>query len=122
VAAGAVAAGAACLWLVDPTRGSVGLPCPFRAVTGLDCPLCGATRATWALLHAEPARALGYNALWVAFVPLVLWAWALDVRGGFDRSGHPFRRRAFWTATVAVAAVFAVVRNLPWDPWRALGT
>lgn len=122
LAAGALA-GAAYLRLVDPTRpGSASLPCPFRAITGLDCPFCGSTRAAWALAHAEPVRALGYNALLIAFVPLVAWAWVLDTRGRFERSSHPFRRTSFWAVAGVVAVAFAVARNLPWEPWRALGS
>jgi Protein of unknown function (DUF2752) len=122
LAAGSLA-GAAYLRAVDPTRpGGASLPCPFRAITGLDCPFCGSTRAAWALVHAEPVRALGYNALLLAFVPLLAWAWLLDARGRFDRSAHPFRRPAFWAVAGVAALAFAVVRNLPWDPWQTLGT
>ena len=120
----AAAVGTAYVLLADPTRAGARtiLPCPFHALTGLDCPLCGATRATSALVHLDPVRALGYNALWIAFVPLVLWAVVLDLRGRFAASAHPFRRRGFWAATIALAVVFTVVRNLPWSPWRGLGT
>ncbi|HVL65207.1 MAG TPA: DUF2752 domain-containing protein, partial [Actinomycetota bacterium] len=31
----------------------LGLPCPLKATTGIDCPLCGATRATFALLRGD---------------------------------------------------------------------
>ena len=114
-------AGAAYLRLVDPAKpGGATLPCPFRALTGLDCPFCGSTRAAWALVHGNPVRAFGYNALVMAMVPLALWAWGLDVRGRFGTSRHPFRRPAFWAAAGAIAAAFAVARNLPWNPWRAL--
>ncbi len=120
--AGGAALAVGYLRLVDPTRdGGATLPCPFRAMTGLDCPFCGSTRAVWALVHGEPVRALGYNALAMALAPLLVWAWVLDARGRFDGSEHPFRRTTFWSGAGAAAVAFAVVRNLPWSPWRALG-
>lgn len=120
--AGAVAVGSAYLLVNDPTKGHTFLPCPFRALTGLDCPGCGATRATSSLLRGQVADALGYNVLWCALIPLVVWAWVVEVRGGWARARHPFRSKTFGVALVAVALVFTVVRNLPWTPWSALGT
>lgn len=123
LAAGACIAGAGYLAFVDPTQsGGASLPCPFRTITGLDCPFCGSTRAAWALVHVEPVRALGYNALFVALVPLAVWAWLLDARGRFEASTHPFRRRGFWLGAVGLAVVFGVTRNLPWSPWSALAS
>ena len=120
--AGAVVAGSAYLLVNDPAKGHTFLPCPFRTMTGLDCPMCGATRATAALLRGHVGTALGYNVLWVALIPLVVWAWVTELRGGWATSRHPFRRRWFGIALVVVAVLFAVVRNLPWAPWSALGT
>jgi hypothetical protein len=120
-AAGA-AAGCVYLYATDPTRAtsSAILPCPFKTLTGLDCPVCGATRATWALLHAHPVRALGYNAIWTALVPFVVWAWWLELRGTWSTSHHPFRRRWFVPALVGTAVAFGVARNLPFAPMWSL--
>jgi Protein of unknown function (DUF2752) len=120
--AAAAAAGTAYLYVADPTRpgNHAILPCPFKAITGLDCPGCGTTRATWAMVHGHPLRAVGYNALWCALVPLLVWAWTLDVRGTWSAARHPFHARWFAHALAATALVFAVARNLPWAPLRAL--
>ncbi len=120
--AGAAAAGTAYLWLANPTTpgNHAFVPCPFKLLTGLDCPGCGATRATWAMVHGHPLRALGYNTLWCLLVPLLVWAWMLELRGRWPTSRHPFRARRFAPVLALLAVVFAVARNLPWAPLRAL--
>jgi hypothetical protein len=117
VAAGGCAA-LALVGRVDPSQHALGPPCPLRVTTGLDCPLCGATRATHALLHGDVARALDFNALYVLALPIaaVLALWWL--RTG-DLPAVARRRGVVWAA-VAVVAVFAVARNLP--PFAVLGT
>ena len=50
----------------------VGLPCVLKQTTGVDCPLCGATRATFALLRGEVGEALDLNALYVLLLPALL--------------------------------------------------
>jgi hypothetical protein len=96
------------------------IPCPFRAFTGLDCPLCGATRATFALLHGDVVTALDHNALYVAALPLV----GLLVALWLVRGTVPARVRSapvLW-AVVVLAAAFGVVRNLPFDAFSILGS
>ena len=120
---GAAAAGCAgLLAVVDPTKpGRYAYPlCPFRSITGLDCPVCGTTRASWALLHGHVGRAFGYNALWCVAVPLLAWAWVLAVTGRWPTARHPFRWRHAGAAVLTISVAFAVARNLPWQPLRAL--
>ena len=120
--AGAAAVATAYLWVANPTTpgNHLFVPCPFKLLTGLDCPGCGATRASWAIVHGHPLRALGYNALWTLLAPLLVWAWLLEVRGHWSTSRHPFRTRRFVPTLGVVAVTFAVARNLPWPPLRAL--
>jgi hypothetical protein len=99
---------------------SFGVPCPFRTITGLDCPLCGATRATFALLRGDVLTALNFNALYVTALPVVLviagfWL----VRGARPRWLED--PRVMW-GLLAVALAFAVVRNLPISPFAVLGS
>jgi hypothetical protein len=118
LAAGAGCAAVAVVGLVDPSRHALVPPCLLRALTGYDCPLCGATRATHALLHGQLAHAADLNALYVATLPLVgvlvlLWL----VRGRLP--AWTSRPAALWVAT-GVAMVFMVLRNLPMAPFVSL--
>jgi hypothetical protein len=103
--------GLAVVGLVDPSRHTVTPPCPLRTMTGLDCPLCGATRATHALLQGHLVKALDFNALYVLALPIVavLAAWWL-LRGHLPAFTE--RPAVRWTV-IAVAVLFAVARNLP---------
>ncbi len=120
VAAIAGGAAIAVVGLVDPSRHTLGPPCPLKALTGLDCPMCGATRATHQLLRGDLFAALDFNALYVALLPVVAAVVAFWLLRG-RRPAWLERRWVTW-ALVAVAALFAVVRNLPFAPFSALGT
>ena len=106
--------------VVDPSERTLTPPCPLRAVTGLDCPLCGATRATHALVRGALLTALDFNALYVALVPFVLvvgLVWL--VRG---RLPTIVRRASAAWVLLSVGVAFAVVRNLPIEPFSVLGS
>jgi hypothetical protein len=118
-AAGGCAA-LAVVGLVDPATRTLTPPCPLKALTGLDCPLCGATRATHALLHGHLAQALDLNALYVLALPVVgllVLLWLL--RGRVPKA---LTNAATMWSLLAVAVVFAVLRNLPIEPFSVLGT
>ena len=97
--------------LVDPSERTLTPPCPLRALTGLDCPLCGATRATHALVRGQFTTALDFNALYVVAVPVVAIAVGWWVLRG--RVPGPAQRPVVRWAAVAAAVVFMVMRNLP---------
>src|SRR5215469_5393002 len=71
----AIVSGAAVLFFFDPTKNNFYPVCQFHLLTGLYCPGCGATRATYQLLHGNFLMALHDNALYV--ISLM----ALAVRG-----------------------------------------
>lgn len=116
--AGAALAAATALWFLDPTTRRIPL-CPLHAMTGLWCPLCGSTRASHALIHAEPAAALQYNALFVAALPLLALLWWRWLRSPVARPAAPaLPRPVFWTG-IALVLAFGVLRNLPMGSWLA---
>jgi hypothetical protein len=97
-------------------------PCPLHALTGLYCPGCGATRALHALVDGHLVTALHDNALFVAAVPIIgfVWvAWLLRTMGRPAPKMLPLSPR-LTTAVAVVLVVFAVARNLPIAPFRAL--
>ena len=94
--------------------------CPLRAATGLDCPLCGATRATFALLRGDVVAALDHNALYVLGLPVlgaVVLLWL--VRGGLPAWTRS--TRTTWSL-VSVLVAFAVARNVPIGALAVLGS
>jgi len=83
------------------------------------CPLCGATRASYALLHGQWLTALQDNLLFVLLLPLVLtawWRWA-----GRDPAADraPLLPRPVFVTVLLLAVVFGVLRNLPIGSWLA---
>ena len=105
---------------VDPSERTLTPPCPLRALTGLDCPLCGATRATHALVHGHLATALDFNALYVVALPAMLVVGLLWlVRGRLPSVVR--QARAAWVL-LSVGVAFAVVRNLPMEPFAVLSS
>jgi hypothetical protein len=110
----AVIAGAAVLFFFDPTKHSLYPVCQFHLLTGLYCPGCGATRASYQLLHGNIMTALHDNALFVMSLPVLAarGIWFLNRK----RRRQPVRffipPAALWTF-LALALVFLVLRNLP---------
>jgi hypothetical protein len=116
--AGAALAAATALWFLDPSTHRLPL-CPLHEITGLWCPFCGCTRASHALIHAQPATALHDNALFVAALPLLAvfwWRWFSSSDSG--PAPRPLPRPVVW-AGIALVLAFAVVRNLPQGRWLA---
>jgi hypothetical protein len=117
VFAGAALAALPVLYNINPNTTHVPL-CPLHALTGLNCPLCGATRATYALLHGQFDIALHDNALYVLGLPFLLvfwWRWYDAVRSGQHTKGM-MPTTVSW-ALIVLAVVFGVVRNLPFGAW-----
>jgi hypothetical protein len=114
-----VGAGCAYVAIMNPNESAAYPQCPLRTLTGLDCPGCGLTRAVYALMHADPLRAIDHNLLVVLLLPLAVYAfvrWTAQ-RLGYELNTLP-RWRPWMSVAVGVALFgFLVVRNLPGLDW-----
>jgi hypothetical protein len=110
-----VTAGCAYVALVDPNQSSAYPQCPLRALTGYDCPGCGLTRAVFALMHGDMARAIDHNVFVVVLLPLAILAFASWTARRLGYSPPRLPRWRPWMGWVAGAAVFGflILRNLP---------
>ena len=120
----AACAGAALILAADPSsqRGFPLPPCPLHWLFGLDCPGCGGTRMVFSLLRGDLAGALHYNAVALAFTPFFLWTWGAWVLGRWRGRRVLTWEHWRWSPAVGltVLAVWTVVRNLPFEPFRSL--
>ena len=122
-----VAASAACVctavWVGDPTTPGGPLPvCPTKALLGIDCPGCGSARMLYSLMHGNLVAAARFNALGLAALVLLVWAylaWTYGRVTGRRVRGWQHHR---WSAMVTLSLVMAwfVVRNIPFAPFSAL--
>lgn len=122
---GVTAAAAAYVALVDPSEPGHYPGCVLKLTTGLDCPACGGLRATHELLHGDVWAALDHNLLATVIMPMIVVAWFVALwrrRPGratkprVGRVSDQGRTTLVW-AFIAVAAIFMVVRNLPFVPF-----
>jgi hypothetical protein len=94
----------------------------WHAATGTACPGCGITRALHHLLHGRVAVAFGFNAVGLvvllataAVLARPLWIALRDNRWDFPT----FTRRFAWSL-LGIGLLWALVRNLPWEPFTRL--
>lgn len=88
--------------------------CPIYRYLHLQCPGCGGTRAFAALLHGHIAEALRLNALTTLLAPFVAAYVAVCYYRFVQREPIQLPRlpRSALYATLALAAIFSIVRNL----------
>jgi hypothetical protein len=114
-----VGAGCAYVAIMNPNESGAYPQCPLRSLAGYDCPGCGLTRAVYALMHADPVRAIDHNLLVVLLLPLAIVAFA---RWTATRLGYPRRTLPRWRPWMSLGVgvaffAFLVVRNLPGLEW-----
>lgn len=104
--------GAVLYYRFDPESGFFP-QCLFKVTTGLDCPGCGSQRALHALLRGDIGEAWGYNALFVAELPVIavlLVLWTLP--GRFPRAERLLYSRTFILAVLAAIIIWTIIRNI----------
>jgi len=72
----------AAVWVGDPTTPNGPLPvCPTKALLGIDCPGCGSLRMLYSLMHGDLIAAARFNAMGLAAVVLLVWAYLASTYG-----------------------------------------
>ena len=107
----------------DPSFNEFFPSCPFHTFTGLYCPGCGSQRAFHALLNGDITLALGYNMLFVLFLPFMLYSAGVTVNNIFRKQKirqQIFRSQSFTLATLAVVLLFWILRNIQIAPFAWL--
>jgi len=119
VVLGAAAIGAGALvFFFNPGTHEFYPVCLFHALTKLNCPGCGMTRALYALLHGNLRLALKDNALFVlTLAALAAWIVHFILKKSKNKPAAFNLRPKFLWLGLALALVFAVVRNLPGFEW-----
>lgn len=106
--------GAAILFFFDPTKYHFYPVCQFYLLTGLYCPGCGATRATYQLLHGNLLTALRDNALFVLSLSALGFRGLWFFKRKLCRQTVPFfiPPVALWVF-LGLSLLFVLLRNLP---------
>lgn len=121
--AAAAAMACAVVWWADPTTAGGPIPvCPTKLLLGIDCPGCGSLRMLYSVLHGDLPAAAKFNALALAALVLLVWAYAAWLYGRVAGRRIWSWQRHRWAAplTLLVVSVWSVVRNLPFGPFPAL--
>jgi hypothetical protein len=99
----------------DPRSYGLGILCPTKRVLGVYCPGCGATRATFDLMHGMIGSAIANNPLAV-FVGVPVLAWLVLNLALASITGRAWcmniPRRAGSIAAAALV-LYGIARNLP---------
>jgi hypothetical protein len=90
--------------------------CPFKLLTGYNCAGCGSQRATHHLLHLDIAGAFKENALFVCFIPYIIFGLSYDFFKPKNRfiekiHQHLYRGKAAWII-LSIIILFWILRNV----------
>lgn len=95
--------------------------CPSLTLFGVLCPLCGGTRAARALVSGDLRAVAGFNLVLPVLIVLGAWAWLASITAGARAPVPPVpRTRRLWVSLGAATVLYAVLRNLPWEPFTWL--
>jgi len=111
------------LYFHSPINKSIFPGCIILKYTGLYCPGCGATRATYYLIHGNILKAFGFNQLYIAIIPFILYLYVLNM--GIKVNGKqllpmPKISLKFCAMLGIVFIGFCVLRNIHVYPFSIL--
>lgn len=117
IVAGAIACGCAYVGLSDPEHKQIMPICGFYAVTGYYCPGCGMTRAVHNLLRFNLVKAIQFNLLIVAAIPVLVYLYTMWVLYAYAGKRFPrFKVSRKWAVVICIGVlVFVVGRNFPFE-------
>jgi hypothetical protein len=112
-----IALAAIILLRFPPAQHSFYPRCPIHELRLLQCPGCGATRAIAALLHGHVTEAMNLNALITLLLPFAAAYGILCCSRLLQRKAlrWPQLPPTVIYAALTAAAVFTVIRNLPFQ-------
>ena len=105
------------LHFFPPGRFPIYPVCMFHKLTGLHCPGCGGTRAAYALVEGDLARAFRMNAAFILALPVIVY---LAVEDRFATRWRVGRRPWFSRTCFIALALFWILRNIPVWPLTLL--
>ncbi len=112
------------LYRFPPATAGFYPPCPLYWITNgrINCPGCGATRGLHALLNGSLEQAFAYNALFILFLPILLYYFFRLWYGMLTDRSLPPDRVPRWAllSMFAVIFLFGILRNLPFQPFQWL--
>jgi hypothetical protein len=93
--------------------------CLAKLTTGFDCPGCGGTRAFYYLLQGNLPAAARHHLVFVFAVPFLAYMYLAWAGNQVFRWRLPQLRPGPLVVGMVVTSlgVFAVLRNLPWEPF-----
>ncbi len=120
--AGGIGVGGVLVAVLDPSRASIFPACPLLSLTGIACPGCGLTRGFHALFHGDVVTALDFNALIPLYAVLIVFLFFSLTLTAIRGRGLSADRIPTWSiyGIIFLSLAFAVLRNLPWEPFRVL--
>jgi len=115
-----VATATAYVLVREPVEDAAGVTtCLVKLTTGFDCPGCGGTRAFFYLVRGDLPAAARHHLVFVFIAPFLVYAYLAWAAGRIFGWRLPQLRPGPATVGVllGVLGVFAVARNLPWEPF-----
>jgi len=107
----------------NPLQHSFFYTCPIQKTTGYLCAGCGAQRALHQLLHFNFFEAFKLNPLFVISLPFLLFGIGVKVWNLIFETKHRiflFNNNKFIVVSIIVILVFAILRNIPYEPFNIL--